>query len=101
MADHPWPPASLALSGRWRSRRAPSINIIIGASIFVFPAVIAGELGAAGFLPYLVAALAMGPIALCFGRRERTLQDLADRCGLSSAHGDLTSAALGARVMVG
>jgi len=45
---------------------ASVINVTIGSSIFVFPAVVASELGAAGILPYLIAALAMGLIALCF-----------------------------------
>jgi basic amino acid/polyamine antiporter, APA family len=45
---------------------ASVINVIIGSSIFVFPAIVAAELGAAGILPYLVAALAMGLIALCY-----------------------------------
>jgi len=45
---------------------ASVINVIIGSSIFVFPAVVASELGVAGILPYLVAALAMALIALCF-----------------------------------
>ena len=39
---------------------ASVINVIIGSSIFIFPAVVAGELGAAGILPYLIAAFAMG-----------------------------------------
>ncbi len=44
---------------------AAVINVIIGSSIFVFPAIVAGALGAAGMLAYLVAATAMGLIALC------------------------------------
>ncbi len=42
------------------------INVTIGSSIFIFPAIVAGSLGAAAILAYLVAALAMGLIALCF-----------------------------------
>jgi len=45
---------------------ASVINVIIGSSIFVFPAIVARELGAAGILPYVVAAIAMGLMALCF-----------------------------------
>jgi len=45
---------------------ASVINVIIGSSIFVFPAIVAKGLGAAGISAYLVAALAMGLIALCF-----------------------------------
>jgi len=42
------------------------INVTIGSSIFVFPAVVAASLGAASILAYLLAAFAMGLIALCF-----------------------------------
>jgi len=45
---------------------ASVFNVIIGSSIFVFPATIAGALGAPGILAYLVAAALMGLIALCF-----------------------------------
>jgi APA family basic amino acid/polyamine antiporter len=45
---------------------ASVINVTIGSSIFVFPATVAGDLGAAGILAYLIAAFAMGLIALCF-----------------------------------
>ena len=42
------------------------INVTIGSSVFVFPAVVAASLGAASILAYLLAAFAMGLIALCF-----------------------------------
>ena len=45
---------------------ASLINVIIGSSIFVFPAIVAGALGPAGILAYLLAAVSMGLIALCF-----------------------------------
>lgn len=45
---------------------AAVINVTIGSSVFVFPATVAAALGAAGILPYLVAAALMGLIALCF-----------------------------------
>jgi len=44
---------------------ATVINVIIGSSIFVFPAIVGAALGAAGILAYLVAAVAMGLIVLC------------------------------------
>jgi amino acid transporter len=44
---------------------ATVINVIIGSSVFVFPAIVAAALGAAGILAYLIAALAMGLIVLC------------------------------------
>lgn len=62
----PDPAAGLARTIGPLGLAASVINVIIGSSIFVFPAIVAGELGAAGILPYLVAALAMGLIALCF-----------------------------------
>ncbi|MSR03808.1 MAG: APC family permease [Gemmatimonadetes bacterium] len=45
---------------------ASVINLIIGSSIFVFPATIAATLGGPGILAYVVAAALMGLIALCF-----------------------------------
>ena len=45
---------------------ASVINVIIGSSIFVFPATIAAALGPPGILAYVVAAALMGLIALCF-----------------------------------
>ncbi len=45
---------------------ASVINLIIGSSIFVFPATVAAALGAPGILAYVVAAALMGLIALCF-----------------------------------
>lgn len=45
---------------------ASAVNVIIGSSVFVFPASVAAALGAPGLLAYLVAALLMGLIALCF-----------------------------------
>ena len=45
---------------------ASVINLIIGSSIFVFPAIVAGALGAPGMLAYVVAAGLMMLIALCF-----------------------------------
>lgn len=44
---------------------ATVINVIIGSSIFVFPAIVAAALGAAGIMAYVIAAVAMGSIALC------------------------------------
>lgn len=44
---------------------ATVINVIIGSSVFVFPAIVATALGAAGILSYLIAAFAMALIVLC------------------------------------
>lgn len=66
MTNRPDPATGLARTVGSLGLAASVINVTIGSSIFVFPAVVAGELGAAGILPYLVAALAMGLIALCF-----------------------------------
>ena len=66
MTSHPDSATGLARTVGSVGLAASVINITIGSSIFVFPAVVAGELGAAGILPYLVAALAMALIALCF-----------------------------------
>jgi len=42
------------------------VNLIIGAGIFVLPALVARRLGAAAIVAYLVCALAMGLVLLCF-----------------------------------
>lgn len=43
-----------------------AINIIVGASIFAVPAIIAGELGAAGWVAFLLCGVMMGLVMLCF-----------------------------------
>jgi APA family basic amino acid/polyamine antiporter len=45
---------------------AAIVNVTVGAGIFRLPAGVAGSLGAAAPLAYLVCALAMGLIVLCF-----------------------------------
>ncbi|MDX2061378.1 MAG: APC family permease, partial [Gemmatimonadales bacterium] len=67
MSDRPDPgSAGLARTIGPLGLASSVINVIIGSSIFVFPATVAAALGSAGILAYLVAALAMGLIALCF-----------------------------------
>ena len=66
MSERPDPATGLARAIGPLGFTASVINVIIGSSIFVFPAVVAGDLGAAGILPYPIAAFAMGLIALCF-----------------------------------
>lgn len=51
--------------GVW-GQSANIINIIIGAGIFVLPAIVAEGLGAAGVLAYLVCGLLVGLIMFCF-----------------------------------
>lgn len=51
--------------GSW-GLAAAIINVTIGAGIFRLPASVAGTLGAAAPVAYLVCALAMGLIVLCF-----------------------------------
>lgn len=43
-----------------------SINLTIGAGIFVVPAIVAGGLGSASFIAYLICALLMILVMLCF-----------------------------------
>jgi amino acid transporter len=43
-----------------------AINIIVGASIFAVPAIVAGELGALGWLAFLLCGLGMGLVMFCF-----------------------------------
>jgi APA family basic amino acid/polyamine antiporter len=49
-----------------RALAASTINFIVGAGIFVLPAVAAQGLGAAAILSYIVCAVAMGLVILCF-----------------------------------
>lgn len=66
-----WPAAPLADAALVRAigvRRltASIINTTVGAGIFVLPAVVAGRLGPAAPLAYLVCAMLMALIVLCF-----------------------------------
>src|SRR5688572_32587856 len=42
------------------------INYVIGAGIFVLPAIVAARVGGAAVLVYVICAIAIGTIALCF-----------------------------------
>lgn len=45
---------------------ASIINIIVGAGIFMLPALLATRMGAAAPLAFVAGAIAIVPIALCF-----------------------------------
>src|SRR5919199_6742654 len=49
-----------------RALSANTINVLIGGGIFVVPALAAAEMGSKAPLAYLVCALAMGLVVLCF-----------------------------------
>jgi amino acid transporter len=49
-----------------RDLAANIINLVVGAGIFVLPALVFAEIGAASFLAYLVCAVAVGLVFLCF-----------------------------------
>ena len=49
-----------------RSLAASILNITVGGGIFLYPAIVAGGLGAAAWLAYVVCAVAFGLIVLCF-----------------------------------
>jgi APA family basic amino acid/polyamine antiporter len=49
-----------------RALSANILNITVGGGIFLIPAIVAGSLGAAGWIAYLVCAIAFGFIVLCF-----------------------------------
>src|SRR5438045_1216695 len=51
--------------GTW-GLAAGIVNVTVGAGIFRLPSTVAGSLGAAAPLAYLVCAIAMGLIVLCF-----------------------------------
>ena len=49
-----------------RSLAANAVNLTVGSGIFVLPAVVAMYLGAASFLAYILCAVLMGLVLLCF-----------------------------------
>jgi amino acid transporter len=49
-----------------RALSASILNITVGGGIFLIPAIVAGSLGAAGWIAYVVCAVAFGFIVLCF-----------------------------------
>jgi amino acid transporter len=49
-----------------RGLSAGMVNYMIGAGIFVLPAVVAARVGGAAVLVYVICAIAMGTIVLCF-----------------------------------
>ena len=49
-----------------RALAASILNITVGGGIFLLPAIVAASLGAAGWIAYLICAVAFGLIVLCF-----------------------------------
>jgi len=49
-----------------RALAASILNITVGGGIFLLPAIVAAGLGAAGWIAYLICAVAFGLIVLCF-----------------------------------
>lgn len=49
-----------------RTLAANAINLTVASGIFVLPALVAGELGAAGLIAYLICGLAMFLVLLCY-----------------------------------
>ena len=49
-----------------RALAASIVNITVGGGIFLIPAIVAGSLGAASWLAYVVAAIAFALIVICF-----------------------------------
>lgn len=49
-----------------RSLAANAVNLTVGAGIFALPAVVASYLNAASFLAYILCAILMGMVLLCF-----------------------------------
>ena len=50
----------------FRGLTAGIINYTVGAGIFVLPALVAAKVGAAAPIVYIICAVAMGLIVLCF-----------------------------------
>jgi amino acid transporter len=62
----PSPEAGLVRALGVRTLAASIVNTTVGAGIFVLPAAVAANIGAAAAIAYLVCALAMGLIVTCF-----------------------------------
>jgi amino acid transporter len=71
-----------------RGLTAGMINYVIGAGIFVLPAVIAARVGGAAVLVYVICAIAMATIVLCFA-------DAGSRVSLSGGTYAYTEVAFG------
>jgi amino acid transporter len=77
--------------GTW-ALAAGVINVTVGGGIFRLPADVAGALGAAAPIAYVVCAIAMGLIVLCFAEAGSRVSMTVGRMRMSSSRSVRTSA---------
>jgi amino acid transporter len=68
-------PPSLVRAIGVRGLTLNCLNLMVGASIFVVPALVAEGLGAAAIVSYILCAAAMGLVALCFAEAGSRVSD--------------------------
>ena len=77
-------------------------NTVVGAGIFVLPATLAREVGAAAPLVYLACAVAMGGVALCFAAAGSRVPTSGGPAGyVQAAFGPLAGFVIGVLVWLG
>lgn len=68
-----------------RALAANTLNMTVGAGIFVLPAVVAARLGPSAVLAYLLCALAMGLVLLCFAEAGSRVHESGGACAYVEA----------------
>jgi amino acid transporter len=68
-----------------RALAANAINMTVGAGIFALPAVVAAQLGPSAFFAYVVCAIAMGLVLLCFAESGSRVHESGGACAYVEA----------------
>lgn len=81
---------------------ASIINMVVGAGIFVVPAAMAAAAGSRAYLAFLICALAMGAVVLCFAEGGRRIPTSGGAYGyIECAFGPLAASIAGTLLWVG
>jgi amino acid transporter len=68
-----------------RALAANAINLTVGAGIFALPALVAAQLGPSAFFAYVVCAIAMGLVLLCFAESGSRVHESGGACAYVEA----------------
>ena len=68
-----------------RALAANTINLTVGAGIFVLPALVAARLGPSAIFAYFVCAFAMGLVLLCFAEAGSRVHESGGACAYAEA----------------
>ncbi len=68
-----------------RALAANAVNMTVGAGIFALPAVVAAQLGPSAFFAYVVCAIAMGLVLLCFAESGSRVHESGGACAYVEA----------------